>query len=149
MPSELAPLSQPWKLIRDAVADLEKMENVDGVVIDMMEYHRILNGTCHMCLAGCVMAQIQSIQRNETYSPFDFNQKTSNKLEFISSVALNGEHWKRLDLTNKQREEIKKRSAYFVYYRYEISRERFKQRVLKIADIYEQVLTATDDDASR
>jgi hypothetical protein len=54
---QLAPLDQPWQLIRDALDDLKLNENCPDVCISMNNWHTPAEGVCLVCLAGSTVAR--------------------------------------------------------------------------------------------
>lgn len=59
----------PSAKIRFAIADLEATERSKRYTIDMDTWHAMDNssGTCHVCLAGAVMANRHTIEPHQTY----------------------------------------------------------------------------------
>jgi hypothetical protein len=54
---QLAPLDQPWQLIRDALDDLKLNENSENLEINMAHWITPAGDVCHVCLAGGMAAR--------------------------------------------------------------------------------------------
>jgi hypothetical protein len=68
---KIAPASKPWKLLHDALDDLEKQERCKKTVaIDMNVCHGVKwHGTstvCHQCLAGCMLSRRLGVDTRKT-----------------------------------------------------------------------------------
>ena len=62
--------SKPSELIRVALADLAKCEAMPETYrIDMSVWHLALDNSCHICLAGAVMAQTLGVEPGYDYWP--------------------------------------------------------------------------------
>ena len=67
----LAPVNEPWTLIRDAIHDLTLQEKLKGVKIRMSNWHLPSAGVCHQCLAGSVMSRRLGVDTNADTRPHE------------------------------------------------------------------------------
>ena len=74
---------QPSKLIRIALADLEKVEKSPAYVIDMSRWHEPRGERCYVCLAGAV------ISRTLSATPGLFKHPCHYGKEYYALLALN------------------------------------------------------------
>jgi hypothetical protein len=91
----LAPLNQPWKLIREALKDLAAQEKNKQVLIDMGTWHepvdhddRVALGLptdvkCMQCFAGCVISRRLGVGLDVSTTPYAFPTATQAKLDAL------------------------------------------------------------------
>lgn len=66
--------NKPSQLIDLAIDDLEKVENSERYRVNMSEWHTPYDETCHVCLAGAVMAMELQADPLDELCPEDFEQ---------------------------------------------------------------------------
>ena len=74
------------ELMLVAIDDLERAEETNGYKVSMGCWHEPLNGSCHVCFAGSVIAFSLSTGRNEDKAPCDFDCGIEHKLEALDYV---------------------------------------------------------------
>lgn len=89
---ELAPANEPWRLIRDAIADLELQEQTEGVRIDMGTWHAPEDGVCRQCLAGCVMSRRLGADLEIYIDPIDLDKSIYMRLAALDRFRC-GDVW--------------------------------------------------------
>ena len=82
----LAPVNEPWTLIRDAIHDLELQEKLKGVKINMDLWHRPYAGVCHQCLAGSVISLRLGVDTDDDKSPPNFPEDVEARLRALNSL---------------------------------------------------------------
>ena len=87
---KLAPINEPWNILRDAINDLELQEQTEGVEISMIMWHEPDNGVCYQCLAGCVMSRRLGVDLEIDYNPFSvhFNPNEEAILKFLDAIRV-------------------------------------------------------------
>lgn len=84
IPDNLAPATEPWRLIREAIQDLEKQRKLSTVRIDMDVWYELGDRHCYQCLAGCVIAERLDTHDNMYNTPVDFEKGIADKLHAIN-----------------------------------------------------------------
>lgn len=74
---------KPSDLILVALRDLELCELNDNYIIAMHLWHDNFRGYCHVCFAGVVMSQTLKAPGVRNLLPYEFDDKTSSKLEAL------------------------------------------------------------------
>jgi len=131
---------KPSELIRLAVEDFTKCEAAcDKFEIDMAEYCHTVDGKCHVCLAGAVMAQTLGCNgtfegRGEVWRDKDLNRK----MEFLNCIRLGfiGHALEHIGGYDTKKYEHLDRDVIGYWGPH---KETFKRQVLKIADDLEAV----------
>jgi hypothetical protein len=86
----LAPLTKPWQLIRDAIADLRTQEKNPLVAIRMSIWHcpGDKGDPCNQCLAGCAMSCRLGARPTDELEPTDYPDATRRKLCAINQFRI-------------------------------------------------------------
>ncbi len=79
----LAPITEPWTLIRDAISDLELQEDTEGVRVYMLDWHTGFENECLQCLAGCAMSRRLNCDTQDNHTPSCFNDKDAARLNAL------------------------------------------------------------------
>jgi len=83
----LAPVNEPWTLIRDAIFDLELQEKQEGVDVDMDHWHFPYGGgACHQCLAGSVMSRRLGVDTDAHKSPDNYPKDVAVRLHALDDL---------------------------------------------------------------
>lgn len=85
----IAPAGEPWRLIRDSIADLELQENTEGVRIAMGFWHDPDGSICCQCLAGAVMSRRLGADTEKFLTPGNFPEEM-NRLEALDFFRTGG-----------------------------------------------------------
>ena len=81
--------NQPSELIRLALDDLDWLSSSSQYTIDMGAWHRPeQDGTCHICLAGAVMARSLGADRHWIYDPDDYKAEKLRALDCFRRGAV-------------------------------------------------------------
>ena len=97
----LAPVNEPWTLIRDAIFDLELQEKQEGVDVDMDHWHFPYGGgACHQCLAGSVMSRRLGVDTDAHKSPDNYPKDVAVRLHALDDFRIGDIYaaYDRLDL---------------------------------------------------
>ena len=73
-------------VIRQSIQELKKYSHEKGYVIDMLDYHSPVDGYCHVCLAGVLIAGILDAPIECTLYPNCYNVRVANKLYAIDLI---------------------------------------------------------------
>lgn len=79
-------------LLRQAVADLRAIEKNKVYTVDMDRFHYPALGfnktarTCHVCLAGAVMARTLGANPKARMDPFEYSRDTEAKLNALDAL---------------------------------------------------------------
>ena len=135
----LAPIDEPWTLIRDAVYDLGKQERLKSVRIYMNEWHHYFEGECLQCLAGCVMSRRLGADTKGIYRPGSFDGGVDQRLRALDCFGIG--------LVVKAYNDLKLPMPKNVPHRYMIPGyadhpKEFKKMLLKLADLLESECTS-------
>ena len=79
----LAPIDEPWTLIRDAISDLNLQEKLKSIRIDMNNWHFYEDRECRQCLAGCVMSRRLGADTTQDICPDDFSSDDERRLQAL------------------------------------------------------------------
>lgn len=63
------------ELGRLALRDMDEVLKNPKYKLDMGEWHRQIHNTCHVCLAGCIMARTFKIPFSERSNPVKFDER--------------------------------------------------------------------------
>ena len=78
------------ELLALALADYDIISQRPGYVIDMMSWHapKDKERTCHVCLAGCVIARTLQYDKDICAIPDDFDENWAEALEYLDDLRL-------------------------------------------------------------
>lgn len=148
---KLAPLSEPWTLLRDAIDDLEIQEKDPRYVIDMGSWHNQARvpdkpgqRACHQCLAGAVMTQRLGADLKLHYDCNDFGANAKRALHFLDNMRDSGfgHAWRILsgESIPGHLEELLYDAGGGYCPTYATDPDAFKARLLRLADVFEKYL---------
>ncbi len=80
-------LKRPSNFIRQALRDLEVIENNPKYKVKMSNWHNP-NGKCSVCLAGAVMANTLGCKPNESAVPSDFPKEIRIRLQALDDFRI-------------------------------------------------------------
>lgn len=87
---ELAPANEPWRLIRDAISDLELQEKTPGVVIEMGCWHYVgrdqrypKKTCCYQCLAGATISRRCGVDSEDHIAAVDMPMDIAQKMRAL------------------------------------------------------------------
>lgn len=156
--------SLPSALIRVAIADLKKAERSKDYMVNMGHYHLASKAsydgetctaepaTCHICLAGAVMAFSLGVPSTVTFAPSEYaDDELTDKLyaldhlrcgNLMDGLSKLGVSKTKISATQRvliPKEAGKHRSSYYSVPEYEHNKTAFKKEMLALADKLESV----------
>jgi hypothetical protein len=136
---ELAPMDQPWTLIRDAIRDLSLQEKMKSVKVDMATWHTFSksDNVCYQCLAGSTMSRRLSVPMNTYELPGSFDRSINARLHALNYFRA-GHHASALVQLNLHvTEGMRNILSDMAIIRYNVSPKQFKRDMLALADFLE------------
>jgi len=130
----LAPVNEPWTLIRDAIHDLTLQEKQEGVRIGMGLWHSPYGGVCLQCLGGSVMSRRLGADTDAHKYPDSFPEDVEARLCALDDLRYGciDAAYRRLKL------EIPDTLPDYVQFPgYHHGPDAFKEAMLKLADLLE------------
>ena len=130
----LAPVNEPWTLIRDAIHDLTLQEKQKGVEIRMGHWHSQYGGVCLQCLAGSVMSRRLGADTDAHKYPDSFPEDVEARLHALDDLRCGATDHAYCELKLVRPASL---PDHVTIPRYLDGPDAFKETMLKLADLLE------------